>query len=145
MRLHGEMKKLKAEELTDAALRELLRELPAPEAWQQFEDTGDVDFGYELEGVARFRANYFMQKNGAAAVFRLIPSDILNCEQLGLPQSVRKLSQLKKGLVLVTGPTGSGKSPPWRRSSTTPTAPAATTSSPSRTPSSSCTPARAAW
>jgi twitching motility protein PilT len=110
MRLHGEMKKLKAEALTDAALRELLRELPSPEAWQQFEETGDVDFGYELEGVARFRANYFQQKNGAAAVFRLIPSDILTCEQLGLPPSVRKLSQLKKGLVLVTGPTGSGKS-----------------------------------
>ena len=110
MRLHGELKKLKADELGDAALRELLRELPSPEAWQQFEETGDVDFGYELEGVARFRANYFMQKNGAAAVFRLIPSDILSCEQLGLPEAVRKLSKLGKGLVLVTGPTGSGKS-----------------------------------
>ncbi|MDF1554101.1 MAG: type IV pilus twitching motility protein PilT [Deferrisomatales bacterium] len=110
MRLHGELKKLKAEELTDNGLRELLRELPPAEAWQRFEETGDLDFGYEVEGLARFRANYFMQKNGAAAVFRLIPADILNCEQLGLPEVVRNLAKLHKGLVLVTGPTGSGKS-----------------------------------
>jgi twitching motility protein PilT len=110
MRLHGELKKLKAEPLTDDALQELLRELPPAENWTEFEETGDLDFGYELEGVARFRANYFRQKFGVAAVFRLIPSKILSCEQLGLPDAVRKLAYLKKGLVLVTGPTGSGKS-----------------------------------
>ncbi len=110
MRLHGELKKLKGEPLVDGTLRELLRELTTPEDWDQFTATGDLDFAYELEGVARFRGNYFCQKHGAAAVFRLIPSKILSCEQLGVPDVVRRLAFLKKGLVLVTGPTGSGKS-----------------------------------
>lgn len=110
MRLHGELKKLKAEPVTDEGLRELLRELAPPAAWAVYEETGDLDFAYELEGVARFRANYFRQKHGAAAVFRLIPSKILSCADLGLPDAVRKLAYLRKGLVLVTGPTGSGKS-----------------------------------
>ena len=110
MRIHGELKKLKAEPLTDDGLRELLRELAPAEAWAKYEEAGDLDFAYELEGVARFRANYFVQKYGAAAVFRLIPSKILTCEQLGLPEAVKRLAYLKKGLVLVTGPTGSGKS-----------------------------------
>ena len=110
MRIHGELRKLKAEPLTDEALRELLRELAPPEGWETYEESGDLDFAYELDGVARFRANYFCQKHGAAAVFRLIPSKLLSCADLGLPESVRKLAYLRKGLVLVTGPTGSGKS-----------------------------------
>lgn len=110
IRLHGELKKLKAEPLSDEGLRELLRELAPPAVWAAYEEAGDVDFAYELEGVARFRANYFRQKHGAAAVFRLIPSKILSCADLGLPEAVRKLAYLRKGLVLVTGPTGSGKS-----------------------------------
>jgi len=110
MRIHGELKKLKAEPLTDEGLRELLREVAPDAVWARFEETGDVDFAYELEGVARFRANYFLQKFGAAAVFRTIPSQVLTCEDLGLPDAVRRLAYLRKGLVLVTGPTGSGKS-----------------------------------
>ncbi|GAB4270368.1 MAG: type IV pilus twitching motility protein PilT [Deferrisomatales bacterium] len=110
MRIHGELKKLKAEVLTDAGLKELLREIAPPQLWSRFEETGDLDFGYELEGVARFRANYFRQKYGVAAVFRMIPSKVLTCDQLGLPDAVRRMARLKKGLVLVTGPTGSGKS-----------------------------------
>ncbi len=110
MRIHGELKKLKAEPLADESLGELLREIAPPDVWARFEETGDVDFAYELEGVARFRANYFRQKYGVAAVFRLIPSEILTCEQLGLPDAVKSLAYLRKGLVLVTGPTGSGKS-----------------------------------
>ncbi len=110
LRLHGELKKLKAERLTDDGLRELLREVAPADAWDRFEQTGDADFAYELAGVARFRANYFLQKNGAAAVFRLIPSEIPTCDDLGLPDPVRRLAYLQKGLVLVTGPTGSGKS-----------------------------------
>jgi twitching motility protein PilT len=69
-----------------------------------------VDFGYEIPGLARYRANYFMQKNGISAVFREIPSEILTAEQLGLPSVISKLADLPRGLVLVTGPTGSGKS-----------------------------------
>ena len=76
----------------------------------RFEETGDVDFGYELPGKARFRANFFSQKDGVAAVFRTIPSQVLTAEQLGLPGICQKFAKLTKGLVLVTGPTGSGKS-----------------------------------
>nr|HPI51464.1 PilT/PilU family type 4a pilus ATPase [Smithellaceae bacterium] len=75
-----------------------------------FEETGDVDFAYEIPGLARYRANFFQQKYGVAAVFREIPSKILTCEQLALPPVLSKLAQLPRGLVLVTGPTGSGKS-----------------------------------
>ncbi|MEX1329774.1 MAG: PilT/PilU family type 4a pilus ATPase, partial [Desulfobacterales bacterium] len=70
----------------------------------------DIDFGYEIPGLARYRANFFMQRNGVAAVFREIPSAIMNADQLGLPPVVSKLATLPRGLVLVTGPTGSGKS-----------------------------------
>jgi twitching motility protein PilT len=69
-----------------------------------------VDFGYEILGLARYRANFFMQKYGVAAVFRQIPSKILTAEQLGLPGVIPKLAMLPRGLVLITGPTGSGKS-----------------------------------
>ena len=75
-----------------------------------FEETGDVDFGYEIPGVARYRANFLNQKYGIAAVFRLIPSKVLTCDDLGLPPVLKRFPLLKKGLVLVTGPTGSGKS-----------------------------------
>jgi twitching motility protein PilT len=75
-----------------------------------FEENGDIDFGYEIPGLARYRANFFMQRNGVAAVFREIPSAIMTADQLGLPPVVSKLATLPRGLVLVTGPTGSGKS-----------------------------------
>src|SRR5690606_31950101 len=77
---------------------------------KQFEETGDVDFGYEFPGVARFRANFFNQKYGIAAVFRLIPSRIYSLDELGLPPVLKRFALLRRGLVLVTGPTGSGKS-----------------------------------
>jgi twitching motility protein PilT len=77
---------------------------------KQFEETGDIDFAYEIPGLARYRANYFVQKFGVAAVFRQIPDTILTVEQLGLPAVLNKLPMSPKGLVLVTGPTGSGKS-----------------------------------
>jgi twitching motility protein PilT len=69
-----------------------------------------VDFGYEIPGLARYRCNFFQQKFGIGAVFREIPSEIMTCEQLGLPKVIARLAHLPKGLVLVTGPTGSGKS-----------------------------------
>jgi twitching motility protein PilT len=70
----------------------------------------DTDFAHEIPGQARFRCNYFQDRNGCGAVFRQIPVDILTADQLGLPKQLLKLCQLTKGLVLVTGPTGSGKS-----------------------------------
>ncbi len=71
---------------------------------------GDLDFAYGLEGIARFRANYLRQENGAAAVFRIIPEEIVPLEDLRLPKAIETLAHLQQGLVLVTGPTGSGKS-----------------------------------
>jgi twitching motility protein PilT len=76
----------------------------------EFRDRHDTDFAYELAGVARFRANVFMDRKGCGAVFRVIPSQILTAEQLGLSPHILNLCRLNKGLVLVTGPTGSGKS-----------------------------------
>jgi twitching motility protein PilT len=110
LRIDGELQSLDAPELLQDKVQEMLKEICPINKWKQFEDTGDVDFGHEIPGKARFRANYFNQKNGIAAVFRTIPSQVLTVEQLGLPDICQKFSKLKKGLILVTGPTGSGKS-----------------------------------
>lgn len=110
LRLHGDIERIKYDTLTSDKLRGLLYEITSQEKIKVFEETGDVDFGYEIPGLARYRANYFMQKSGISAVFREIPSDILTAEQLGLPPVISKLADLPRGLVLVTGPTGSGKS-----------------------------------
>jgi len=110
LRLNGDIERIKYDRLTPDKLRAMLYEITSQEKIKVFEETGDVDFGYEIPGLARYRANYFMQKNGLSAVFREIPSDILTAEQLGLPSVISKLADLPRGLVLVTGPTGSGKS-----------------------------------
>lgn len=110
MRIRGEMERLAEQPLESDNLKKMLFEI-TPELKQKiFEETGDVDFGFEIPGLARFRANFFNQKYGVAAVFRLIPSDIKTVEQLLLPPIMKKFAELPKGLVLVTGPTGSGKS-----------------------------------
>ena len=91
-------------------MMQILMEICPERNKQQFEETWDTDFAYALEGCGRFRSNYFMDRNGIGAVFRRIPDKILSAEQLGLPPAILKLCEFKKGLVLVTGPTGSGKS-----------------------------------
>jgi twitching motility protein PilT len=96
--------------LSNANLREIMQEVASPRGWAEYDRTGDLDFAFSLEGVARFRANYFVQASGAACVFRMIPEEIITLEKLNLPQAVCDLADLKEGLVLVTGPTGSGKS-----------------------------------
>ncbi len=110
LRINGDIERIKYKTLTNDDLRKILYEITPEEKIKTFEETGDVDFGYEIPGLARYRANYFMQKNGVAAVFREIPSEVLTAEQLGLPPVISKLASLPRGLVLVTGPTGSGKS-----------------------------------
>ena len=110
LRLNGDIERIKYETLTSDKLRGILYEITSQEKIKVFEETGDVDFGYEIPGLARYRANYFMQKSGISAVFREIPSNVLTAEQLGLPDVISKLGNLPRGLVLVTGPTGSGKS-----------------------------------
>jgi len=111
IRSHGELVEVKGwPELTDESVREIVREIATEADWHRFEECGDLDFAYGLEGVARFRANYFVQERGAGAVFRIIPEDILTLEDLKLPKAIESLCHLNQGLVLITGPTGSGKS-----------------------------------
>jgi len=110
LRVHGELERIKYDPLDDEHLRQMLYEIAPEQKIKTYEETGDVDFGYEIPNVARFRANYFMQKYGCGAVFRQIPTKILTADELGLPPILKKSAMLHKGLVLVTGPTGSGKS-----------------------------------
>ena len=110
IRMRGDLERIKYDVLTNDGLKALLYEITPEHKIKVFEETGDVDFAYEIPGLARYRANFFQQKYGVAAVFREIPSKILTCEQLALPPVLSKLAQLPRGLVLVTGPTGSGKS-----------------------------------
>ncbi len=110
LRIRGDMETVKYKVLDNDTLKAMLYEIIPEEKIKVFEETGDVDFGYEIPGLARYRGNLFMQKNGVGAVFREIPSTILTCDQLKLPPVIKKLASLPKGLVLVTGPTGSGKS-----------------------------------
>jgi len=110
IRMRGDLERIKYDVLTNDGLKALLYEITPEHKIKVFEETGDVDFAYEIPGLARYRANFFQQKYGVAAVFREIPSKILTCEQLALPPVLAKLAQLPRGLVLVTGPTGSGKS-----------------------------------
>jgi twitching motility protein PilT len=110
LRVHGDVERVKYKVLENDELRAMLYEIAAEDKIKTFEETGDIDFGYEIPGLARYRANFFMQKNGVAAVFREIPSTIMTCEQLGLPSVIAKLAALPRGMVIVTGPTGSGKS-----------------------------------
>jgi len=110
LRITGDIERIKYKVLDNDDLRAMLYEITPEYKVKVFEETGDVDFGYEVPGLARYRANYFMQRNGIGAVFREIPSDILTVQDLGLPPVVSKLATLPRGLILVTGPTGSGKS-----------------------------------
>jgi len=110
LRIHGDLQRVKYDVLDDDNLKSMLYEIAAEHKTKVFEETGDVDFGYEIPDVARFRANFFNQKYGCGAVFRLIPSKVLTADELGLPPILKKAAMLNKGLVLVTGPTGSGKS-----------------------------------
>lgn len=98
------------EELTASAAKALLFEIMPPRNEEQFKETNDTDFAYELEGFGRYRCNVFMDHKGIGGVFRLIPTEILTVKDLNLPKAVTKFCSLHKGLVLVTGPTGSGKS-----------------------------------
>jgi twitching motility protein PilT len=111
MRSHGEIEALSGEGvLEDATLRDMLQELVDDVQWQLYVDTRDLDFAYEIPGLARFRGNYLEQETGAGAVFRRVPENVIAMEELGLPKVVGTLADLESGLVLVTGPTGSGKS-----------------------------------
>jgi len=110
LRIRGDMERVKFKKMDNEELKAMLYEICPEDRIKIFEESGDIDFGYEIPGLARYRCNFFQQKYGIGAVFREIPSEIMTCEQLGLPRVISRLAHLPKGLVLVTGPTGSGKS-----------------------------------
>jgi twitching motility protein PilT len=111
IRVHGGLEPVEGwEKLGHDDLLSLMEELAVRRHWEEYTRTNDADFAYGLDGVARFRANYFRQENGAGAVFRIIPERIVPLAELQLPPAIEKLCHLQKGLVVVTGPTGSGKS-----------------------------------
>ena len=115
LRIHGELQRVDFPPLENDGLKGMLYEIAPEYKLKHFEETGDVDFGYEIPGVSRFRANFFNQRNGIGAVFRQIPSKVLSFEDFEkfdapLPAVLKKFAMLHRGLVLVTGPTGSGKS-----------------------------------
>lgn len=112
VRKDGKIKELEpgSAKYTPEAMRELLTSIMPPNNQEEFARRNDTDFAYEVPGLARFRCNIFMDRKGMGAVFRIIPSKILTAEQLGLSKAIMDLCNLSKGLVVVTGPTGSGKS-----------------------------------
>jgi twitching motility protein PilT len=111
VRVDGDMRPMSGRApLSSAALEQVIWPIVPERSREEFLRRRDADFGYELTGQGRFRANIFVDKNGIGAVFRAIPDQIVPIEKLGVPQEVLRLCTLPKGLVLVTGPTGSGKS-----------------------------------
>jgi twitching motility protein PilT len=110
LRVSGSMEPIRFRVINEADFTEMLTAIVPARIWDDFVRTGDADLSHELAGVARYRVNLFRQQRGAGAVFRIIPSKIMSVSQLGLPDAVRKIARLQSGLVLVTGPTGSGKS-----------------------------------
>jgi len=110
IRRHGDIISIRTEPLTHEECAYMMSEICGPERWARFEQSGDLDFAYEMDEASRFRCNFLKQTNGYGAVFRLIPTDIMTLEQLGIPSVVKEFCKLRGGLVLVTGPTGSGKS-----------------------------------
>jgi len=110
IRRHGDVIAIREEVLTHEEIAYMLSEIAGPERWRRFEETGDLDFAYEMDASSRFRCNFLKQTGGYGAVFRLIPTKILSLEQLGIPEVVKEFGKFRSGLVLVTGPTGSGKS-----------------------------------
>src|SRR5438105_13280938 len=109
IRHEGELQALPFRVLSEVETSRFLLEIMSEQQRVEFEKDQEADFVYAIEGVARFRAHVFVQSHGLGAVFRVIPNRLPTLEQLGLPLAVRRLSQLNNGLVLVTGPTGSGK------------------------------------
>src|SRR5450755_2979904 len=110
IRKHGDMAPIRDEVVTRDEAAFMLSEIAGEDNWKLFEERGDLDFAYEMDADSRFRCNFLKQANGYGAVFRLIPTKIASLEELGIPAVVREFGHLRGGLVLVTGPTGSGKS-----------------------------------
>jgi len=109
MRVHGDIMPIRDEPISHEEATRMLSEVCGPRNWEIFEQRGDLDFAYEMDEASRFRSNYFKQSNGYGAAFRLIPTKIATLEELGIPLVVKEFANVRGGLVLITGPTGSGK------------------------------------
>jgi twitching motility protein PilT len=110
MRVSGSIQRINDEVLTEESISLLLREICVSDRWDHYREVGDLDFAYALGEEARFRCNYYRHAGGIGAIFRLIPKDILSIDDLHLPAILRTFGDYSNGLVLITGPTGSGKS-----------------------------------
>jgi twitching motility protein PilT len=110
LRVDGDMRRINVPPLEHRTVHALIYDIMNDKQRKDYEEFLEVDFSFEIQGVARFRVNAFNQKRGAAAVFRTIPSKVLTLEELGAPPVFREIIEVPRGLVLVTGPTGSGKS-----------------------------------
>jgi twitching motility protein PilT len=110
IRVHGDVRRINVDPLDHRAVHDMVYDIMNDSQRKVYEDTLEVDFSFEIQGLARFRVNAFNQNRGAGAVFRTIPSKILSLEQLAAPKVFADLALKPRGLVLVTGPTGSGKS-----------------------------------
>ncbi len=110
IRVHGSIKPIAEGILDRDTIETMMREICEPRAWEKYAERGDLDFAYEMDADNRFRCNYFKQQHGYGCVFRIIPTKIASLEQLGIPSIVKEFGHMRGGLVLVTGPTGSGKS-----------------------------------
>ena len=110
IRVDGDIRLLNVPAMEDREVRKLIYDILTDRQRRDFEESLETDFSFEVPGVSRFRVNAFHQARGAGAVFRTIPSEVMTMEDLGLGETFRRLAMLPRGLVLVTGPTGSGKS-----------------------------------
>lgn len=110
VRVHGSIKPISDQILDKHLMETMMREICDTRAWERYAEKGDLDFAYEMDADNRFRCNYLRQQHGYGCVFRIIPTKIASLEQLGIPQVVKEFGHMRSGLVLVTGPTGSGKS-----------------------------------
>src|SRR5688572_21592208 len=110
IRIHGDLKKLDHPPMSREEVHNLVYDIMGDAQRKNFEETHECDFSFEMGEVARFRVNVFLQRKGEGAVFRTIPTKIQTLDELGMPPILRQLCDKEKGLILVTGPTGSGKS-----------------------------------
>src|SRR5262245_39028557 len=110
LRIRGEMVRIEMPPLTAEDAHQAIQAILNDEQKKVFEAQRDLDFAFEIPGVSRFRGNLMVQQRGPGGVFRLVPSQVKTLEELGMPKVLKELAEREKGLVLVTGPTGSGKS-----------------------------------
>ena len=109
-RVHGSLSTIADEVLSAERVEQLMKEITPDNRWEKYIETGDMDLAYEIEGLSRFRVNLFKNHWGMGCVLRQIPTRILTLDELGLPEVLKDITTYKEGLILITGPTGSGKS-----------------------------------